>query len=224
MSKTILVVAAHPDDEVLGCGGTIARHVANGDKVHIIFMSDGVSSRKNVKNNEVSDRRENANNASKILGAQKPVFLNFPDNRMDSVSLLDIIQPLEDVIKEICPEVVYTHYAEDLNIDHQITNRAVMTVCRPMPNFFVKEIYCFEVLSSTEWSNSYLSAFNPNYFVDITLFKSKKNKSIGAYTQEIRRYPHSRSIESVQALMSLRGSSVGVDCAEGFIVSRIILS
>jgi LmbE family N-acetylglucosaminyl deacetylase len=222
MSKTVLVVAAHPDDEVLGCGGTIARHVDNGDKVRVVFMSDGVSSRVNTKNDEKDKRRECAEKASKILGAHHPIFLNFPDNQMDTVPLLEVIQSLEKIINNIKPEIIYTHYSSDLNIDHQITNKAVMTACRPLPNFCVKEIYSFEVLSSTEWSNQYNTSFNPNYFIDITSTESKKVKAIMMYNQEMREYPHSRSVKAIQALISIRGASVGVTSAESFIVNRII--
>ncbi len=220
--KNVLVVAAHPDDEVLGCGGTIARHIENGDKVSVVFMSDGVNSRANVKDNEEDERRECAKKASEILGAQPPRFLNFPDNRMDSVALLDIVQSLEAVIEEIYPEVIYTHHIGDLNIDHQVTSQAVMTACRPLPNSCIREIYSFEVLSSTEWSNSYDSTFRPNYFVDIESVKQKKLSALQAYQKEMRGYPHSRSIESVQALMSIRGSSVGLLAAEGFVLNRLL--
>ena len=152
MNKKILVVAAHPDDEVLGCGGTMARHAKNGDKVHIVFMSDGVNSRENVKYNEENERREYAKKASEILGAQTPKFFDFPDNMMDTVPLLEIVKELEVYIQELQPNIVYTHYKGDLNIDHQITYQAVMTACRPTPRSSITQIYLFEILSSTEWS------------------------------------------------------------------------
>ena len=219
----ILVIAAHPDDEALGCGGTMARHVNYGDKVHVVFMSDGVSSRVSAKDNEENERRKCANKASEILGAQPPIFLNFPDNRMDEVALLDIVQSLEGVIYKIKPDVVYTHHLGDLNIDHQITHKAVITACRPQPNFCVKEIYSFETLSATHWqSPSMKNVFNPNYFVDVSDFMDKKIKALQCYDNEMREAPHARSYESVENLSKFRGSLVGVKNAEAFCVERIV--
>ena len=221
MSKQILVVAAHPDDEVLGCSGTMARHVSDGDKVYVVFMSDGVTSRTCVESNEVEVRKQAAKDASNILGiVQPPRFLGFPDNRMDTVALLDIVQTLEQVINEIEPEVVYTHHSGDLNIDHKITHQAVMTACRPQPGFFVQEIYSFEVLSSTEWSTN--NPFIPNYFVDISDTLELKISAIKAYNSELRTFPHARSIESIKALAKYRGASMGIRAAEAFKVERLI--
>jgi len=222
MSKTILVVAAHPDDEVLGCGGTMARHVNNGDKVHVVFMSDGVNSRVNVKDNEKNDRRQCAEIVNKILGSQSLRFLNFPDNRMDSVALLDIVQSLEDVIFKISPDVVYTHHIGDLNIDHQITHKAVMTACRPQPKFSVKEIYAFEVLSSTEWQTPGYHPFIPNTFVNIGEFIKTKSKALQVYNKEMRQPPHSRTVDNAMRLSSIRGNSVGVNFSEAFLLMRKI--
>ncbi|MBT6052731.1 MAG: PIG-L family deacetylase [Candidatus Scalindua sp.] len=223
MSKQILVVAAHPDDEVLGCAGTIARHVSDGDKVYVVFMSDGVTSRTGVESNEVEVRKQAAKDASNILGmVQSPRFLGFPDNRMDTVALLDIVQTLEQVINEIEPEVVYTHHSGDLNIDHKITHQAVMTACRPQPGFCVREIYSFEVLSSTEWSTN--NPFIPNYFVDISDILELKISAIKAYNSELRLFPHARSIESIEALVKYRGASVGVHAAEAFRLERKIVN
>jgi len=223
MSKQILVVVAHPDDEVLGCAGTIARHVSDGDKVYVVFMSDGVTSRTGVESNEVEVRKQAAKDASNILGmVQSPRFLGFPDNRMDTVALLDIVQTLEQVINEIEPEVVYTHHSGDLNIDHKITHQAVMTACRPQPGFCVREIYSFEVLSSTEWSTN--NPFIPNYFVDISDILELKISAIKAYNSELRLFPHARSIESIEALVKYRGASVGVHAAEAFRLERKIVN
>ena len=219
--KVILVVAAHPDDEVLGCAGIVARHVNDGDKVHMVFMSDGVTSRISVNHEEVKERKQAAINASNILGIKrKPIFLGFPDNRMDTVALLDIVQILEKVINEIEPEVVYTHHLGDLNIDHKITHQAVMTACRPQPGFCVREIYSFEVLSSTEWSTN--NPFIPNYFVDISDTLELKISAVKAYNSELRTFPHARSIESIKALAKYRGASMGIRAAEAFKVERLI--
>ena len=221
----VLVVAAHPDDEVLGCGGTIAKHVNNSDRVFIIFMADGVGSRAEILSEEdIAVRRGHAKKSCKILGTEPPVFFDFPDNQMDSVPLLEIIKTLEDEVKSIQPDIVYTHHSGDLNIDHQLTHQAVMTVCRPVPGQTVKRICSFEVLSSTEWSSmSNNNSFTPNYYVDITETLDTKIQSLNAYKDELNAYPHSRSIEAVIALSKYRGVSSGVKSAEAFILEREIL-
>ena len=221
---SILIVAAHPDDEVLGCGGTIALHAERGDKVNIVFLSDGVASRdsKGIKQ-ELEKRKKSALNASSILGTEKPKFFEFPDNKFDSVALLDIVKPLEVLINDIKPSIIYTHYYGDLNIDHRITFQAVMTACRPVPNFFVNAIYSFEVLSSTEWSTpSSESFFIPNKFVNIATTLDQKLLALDIYSDEMHKFPHSRSVESVSILSRYRGSTMGMSAAEAFKVERIL--
>lgn len=167
MSKIVLVVAAHADDEVLGCGGTIAKHATSGDKVYVVFMTNGVGSR-NAKIDEIKHRKKASEEAAKILGVSLTKQFDFPDNKMDTVALLDVIQSIEDVISKLQPEIIYTHHIGDLNIDHQITHKAVMTACRPQPDCCVKEIYSFEVPSSTEWQTLGYSTFIPNAYIDIS--------------------------------------------------------
>jgi len=125
MSSVILVVAAHADDEVLGCGGTLARHVHDGDIVHLVFMADGVTSRAKMTSNEQYQREAAAKNAQAALGITSVQFLGLPDNRMDSLAFLDVVQPLEKMIQALAPDIIYTHHDADLNIDHRITHQAV---------------------------------------------------------------------------------------------------
>lgn len=221
MSKIVLVVAAHTDDEAIGCAGTIARHIAEGDQVHLLFMTDGVGSR-DLQSNEALARLNAAHQAAKILGVSSFSNLRFPDNRMDSVSLLDIVKQIETQITEIQPEVIYTHHLGDLNIDHQVTHQAVVTACRPQPGFCVKEIYAFEVLSSTEWQTPGFFPFIPNFFVDITDFIATKVKTLEAYSVEMRETPHSRSMQHIEVLAKHRGHSIGVHAAEAFMLIRSI--
>lgn len=220
--KRILVVAAHPDDEVLGCGGTIAKHISKKDKVFVIFMANGVGSRNLVSKKDLKDRMTSSKLAKNILGITSCYHLNFPDNKMDSIPLLKIVQKLELMIKKINPEIIYTHHAGDLNIDHKITNAAVMTACRPLPNSSIKQIYGFEILSSTEWATPLESSFKPTFFNDFSKFKKKKIEAIKAYNSEMRNEPHSRSIKHVEILAQHRGYSIGVELAEAFEVYRII--
>ena len=148
MSVRVLVVAAHPDDEALGCGATMARHAARGDTVCGLFMADGVGARGSTIGLEA--RRAAAEAAARVLGAEPPRVLGFPDNRLDTVALLDIVQAVEGVLAEVQPDVIYTHHGGDLNIDHVIAHRAVMTAARPVPGQPVRAVYGFEVPSSTE--------------------------------------------------------------------------
>jgi N-acetylglucosamine malate deacetylase 1 len=218
--NTILVVVAHPDDEVLGCGGVIAKHVNKGDQVHVVFMSNGVSSR-DSSFKEIQERERFAKNAANILSVSSTQQFDFPDNKMDTVALLDVVQLIEGVIDKLQPEVVYTHHAGDLNIDHQITHKAVITACRPQPDFCVKEIYAFEVLSSTEWSAPGVEVFSPNVFIDITDYIDIKKQALEVYSEEMRQPPHSRSIDNALRLNALRGNSVGMDYAEAFKLIRM---
>ena len=222
MNKTVLIVAAHADDEALGCGGTIARHVAEGDTVHAVFMADGVSSRPNSAADALERRMSAAKQAHEILGLQRVAYLGLPDNRMDSLPLLDVVQALESVIQAITPQVIYTHHHGDLNIDHRITHQAVMTACRPLPGSPVREIYAFEVLSSTEWATPQQEPFVPNVFVDISDFLDTKHKALQAYQLEMRFAPHSRSIEHAEYLARHRGHSICVAAAEAFVAIRLI--
>jgi N-acetylglucosamine malate deacetylase 1 len=221
-NKTVLIVAAHADDEALGCGGVIARHTAEGDSVHAIFMADGVSSRIDVEVDDLGQRQAAAKQAHKILGLQRVEYLHFKDNCMDGVPLLRIVQALESVVQTILPKVIYTHHYGDLNVDHRITHKAVMTACRPTPECTVREIYTFESLSSTEWATPTIDPFLPNVFVDISEFLDLKLQALGAYQSEMRAIPHSRNIEHVKSLALHRGHSAGVHAAEAFVAIRQI--
>ena len=177
----ILIIVAHPDDEVLGMGGTILKHVKNKDDVTVAYLTTGITSRRSLtysntssyelSNSELSkmkkqiiDLQSDAKKALKILRAKKSIFFDFPDNEMDSIPLLKIIKKVEKLISKEKPDMVYTSHFKDLNVDHRTVFEAVLTACRPFA-FSVKEILCFETLSSTEWTFSY--DFQPNYFVNI---------------------------------------------------------
>jgi LmbE family N-acetylglucosaminyl deacetylase len=225
MNNRVLVVAAHADDEALGCGGTICRHVEAGDWVEVLFLTNGVGSRKDVDAGAV-ERRSNAMNvALKILGVHNHASYDFPDNALDTVSILAIVKAIASFIEQSkIPNIVYTHHAGDLNIDHQTAHRAVMTYFRPQAHESVPEaIYSFEVPSSTGWFGaSGHSSFIPNYFVNITQTIDKKLASLEAYEEEMRAWPHARSLDAVKNLAGYRGSHVGLSAAEAFVVERII--
>ncbi|WP_312257209.1 PIG-L deacetylase family protein [Stutzerimonas nitrititolerans] len=222
MSKTVLVVAAHSDDEALGCGGTIARHVADGDIVFAVFLADGVSSRADSDSVGLSNRMRASESARKILGISKNYYLGLPDNRLDSLALIEVVQPLEKIITELKPQIVYTHHRGDLNVDHRIAHQAVMTACRPVPGSSVKEIYAFQVMSSTEWNTPGVNPFIANCAVDITNHLKIKARALRAYGLEMRDFPHSRSIENIFALAKHNGAVYGISAAEAFMLIRSI--
>jgi LmbE family N-acetylglucosaminyl deacetylase len=222
MSRNVVVVAAHPDDEVLGAGGTIARHVADGDCVQVVFMADGVASRNGGDQGADIRRSQAANAALGILGVSQCHYLGCSDNAMDETTVLTVVKKLEPVLRNCSPGVIYTHHFGDLNIDHRITQQAVMTICRPQPGETCREIYGFEVLSSTEWQTVGDRPFLPSLFVDISSFVDRKLMALNAYAEEMRAVPHSRSVEHSELLARHRGHSVGVMHAEAFEVYRII--
>jgi len=171
MSKKILIVAAHPDDEVLGCFGTVARLIKEGYEAYTLILGEGKTSREiqrvvQEKKEELEILNQEIQKANACIGIKKTFVHHFADNRFDSIDLLDIIKVISDVKDEVQPDIIFTHFKNDLNIDHQITYKAVITATRPMEDESVKEIYSFEVLSSTEWN--YPLSFSPDIFFDIS--------------------------------------------------------
>lgn len=221
-ANKILVVAAHPDDEVLGAGGTILKHAKKGDAVYLLILGDGVTSRGSSKA-EIKKRQGQAERAAKILGIKKVFLETLPDNKFDSVPLLEIVKKVEKTVQAIKPNIVYTHFSDDLNIDHRLTCRAVLTACRPQPNFFVKKIMAFEVLSSTEWQEKKKkSLFCPTHYNDISEVIDEKIKALEVYQDELRAYPHPRSKQGVKILARYRGLEVGYKYAEAFEIIRTL--
>jgi len=221
MVKSVLALVAHPDDEVLGIGGTLARHAAGGDQVYIVFLADGVGARGDDKA-AAARRAVAARKAAEILGARPPRHLGFSDNRLDEAPLLDVVNAIEAVIAETRPDTVYTHHAGDLNIDHAICQRAVLTACRPLPGHSVQRILACEIMSSTEWNAPSSAAFVPTRFVDISRTLVTKRRALEVYAEEMRAFPHARSYEAVEALARWRGATVGLTAAEAFMTVREI--
>ncbi|MGV0963897.1 MAG: PIG-L deacetylase family protein [Polynucleobacter sp.] len=224
----VLIVVPHPDDEVLGCGGSIARHISQGDSVTILILAEGITSRANTRelgrdSRKLQALRGAALKASKILGVTDTVLHDFPDNRMDGLQLLDVVKVVEKHVNRLRPTVVYTTFSGDVNIDHQICYRAVVTACRPQPGMSVTTLLVCETLSSTEWQPPVnCTQFSPNFFIDITSTLSIKLRALEAYKAELREWPHPRSLKAVENLATYRGSSVGINAAEAFMLARCI--
>lgn len=221
---SILVIAAHPDDEVLGCGATIAKLGAEHE-VHIAILGEGITSRQDQSDDEsaaaVRRLQGDARSASKVLKAKSVSMDSLPDNRFDEMPLLEITKRVEQLIQEFQPTIVYTHHPGDLNVDHQITFRALLTATRPVSGCPVREIYAFEVPSSTDWAFQQVQpAFKPNVFVDVTSTIGAKVQGLKCYASEIRPFPHPRSEEALRAIARRWGSVIGTEYAEAFELIR----
>ena len=224
-NKKILTVAAHPDDEILGCGGTIARMVNEGYKAYTLILGEGITARDlqrgdDNRKKETDELKEQVKMANKIVGVTDTFHFDLPDNRLDTVPLLDVIKIIENVKNRVKPDIVFTHFCNDLNIDHQIIYKAVLTATRPLQNETVKEIYAFETMSSTEWA--YPLSFSPNYFFDISETIDTKLRALKEYKGEMRAFPHPRSLKAVKLQSQMLGVDVGIPFAEAFQVVRSI--
>jgi LmbE family N-acetylglucosaminyl deacetylase len=217
----VLIVVAHPDDETLGCGGTIARHVRNGDKVYVVSMTDGVGARGIKDSTEIKRRAQASINASNILGLEWLECGTFPDNAMDTVRLLDVAKVIERAKTLTKPTIVYTHSSADLNIDHRIVSEATLTAFRPEPNEVWEEIRTFEVASATDYGHkSVTGEFVPNLYIDVTETWETKMAALNEYRMELRKSPHTRSFEGLENLARYRGNQVGLLYAEAFELIR----
>ena len=225
----VLIISAHPDDEVLGCGGTIAYHVAKGDTVKVLYLSEGVTSRSEIGKiydwtKEIEERETFARAAANILGFEILDFFRYPNLRMRDMSMLDIVKRIDQEIRKYSPNWIYTNHAGDMNSDHAVTFEATLTACRPRFNLSVNSIFTYEVPSSTEWGSPLLGpSYIPNRFIGIKNFMQKKLDSLSAYAYEMRSFPHPRSNEAIEALAKYRGSSCGVPYAEAFMIVREVL-
>lgn len=229
MKRKILVVVAHPDDEVLGCGATMKKYAEQGDECHVLIMAEGATSRsekydKTAWAEELEALQYAAKSAAEVLSVTSVRFGNFPDNRMDSIELLETVKVVEKVIEDIKPEIVITHHAGDVNIDHQLVHDAVITACRPLPGAEVRTVLFFETLSSTEYQIMTSSkVFLPNWFETVSASCiEKKIEALHCYASEMRQSPHARSYEAVKVLARYRGFQISKEYAEAFSLGRLI--
>lgn len=213
-NEKVLVIAAHPDDETLGMGGTIHKLSLMGSQVRVVFLSDGISSRDLIRES-LDDRRAAAIKALRNLNCSDVFFFDFPDNSMDSVPLVEVVKTIETCIKDFSPTILFTHFPHDLNVDHRISSQACLVAARPKVNSKIKAFLYFEVQSSTEW-NFGSSQFIPNLFVDISDSFEFKVNALKEYQVEIEAFPEARSFAGIEARSTVRGVTVGVSNAEAF--------
>ncbi len=226
--KKILVIAAHPDDEILGAGGTIAALAKKGSDIHILILGEGLTSRDEKRQPSkrkpgILSLKDQAERANDLLGVRGVSVHDLPDNRFDTIALLDIVKLIEKEIEEWEPEVVFTHSNSDLNIDHTITHRAVLTATRPLKDCPVREIYAFETPSSTEWAFGQFGQFSPQTFINVKDTIESKIEAMEIYESETREFPHPRSAEALMVTARRWGSTVGLEYAEAFETLRRIL-
>ena len=217
----ILVIAPHPDDEVLGCGGIILKHVSGGDEVYLCVVTKAYPPE--WSEDEVKERKEEVLRVNAILGIKRTHFLDFPTVKLDAISQKDLIQGINQVIDKVQPAVVYIPHRGDVNADHRIVFNATMVAIRPRPGSVIKKVLSYETLSETEWAAPFAeNTFIPNYYVDISRTLKNKLKAMSAYKTELKQYPHPRSLEAITSLAKMRGASVGVEAAEAFMLIREI--
>lgn len=210
----VLVIASHPDDEVIGCGGTIARHAASGDKVYLLVMTQIYAPEWDMK--EFDKRRKEVFKAAKVLGIKKVFFGGFPTAKLNTVPAIALTNKIREIIKKCEPAVIYLPPKHDLNLDHVIVCNAGIVSCRSMS--FVKTVLSYEVQTAFSYEN-----LEVNYYVDISRYFKKKIQAMKVYKSEIRKYPHPRSIEGLTILSQMRGLSVGARHAEAFMVVREVI-
>ncbi len=221
MARQVLIVSAHPDDETFGLGGTIAGHVRQGDQVSVLILTDGVTARHNV----TEPQKAAARKACSELGVHGVHFAGLPDQRLDNVPLLEIIAPISRLVKELRPQILYTHHRGDANQDHRAVFAATLVAVRPFDGNPVDRVLCYEVASSTEWGPPFSDwAFVPNVYVDIYATLENKLRAVEAYREtfqsEVKTYPHPRSPEAVRISAQQRGVEVGMQAAEAFVLAR----
>ena len=222
-----LIVAAHPDDEILGCGATMARLIRQGHHVAIAILAEGITSRSRSRDEAdqsmLTTLRTHAQKAANVLGIKDVFFSGLPDNRLDTIPLLEVAKIVEELIEHVGPERVYTHHGGDLNVDHAIVSRAVMIATRPVPDCPVRELYQFEVPSSTEWAFQHFEpSFRPNVFMDVSDTLTLKLQAMACYESEARTFPHPRSPEALAAIATRWGSVSGFKAAEAFQLVRAL--
>ena len=215
--RNILVLAAHPDDETIGCGATIAKMSSLGSDIRLLTFTDGISARKK------GTRVNQLEGVSIKLGISDYRSFNFPDNEMDTVSLLSVVKKIETYLEEngFNPDLVLTHSPSCLNVDHRVVYNATMTAFRGLSKFNPIKIACYEITSSSEWNP--LSSFVGNLYIDVKDHMNKKIDALSLYQDEMREHPHPRSIENIIRIAKIRGSECGLDLAERFMIVREVL-
>ncbi|EKD90134.1 MAG: LmbE family protein [uncultured bacterium] len=218
MNKKILVIAPHPDDEVLGCGGIIKKYSQNGDEVFLAVLTKPYEP--DWTKDYIKDKLIQTKKSNMTLGIKKTYSLGFPTVKLDTIPQKKINDELHQVVAEVKPQIVFIPFYGDLNKDHRITCESSLVATRPLTGSAIKKILCYEILSETEWG---IEPFKPNVYVDISDNFIIKKKAMEEYKSELKKFPHPRSLEALEALAKKRGSEAGLTYAEAFMLIREIL-
>lgn len=223
--RNILIVAPHCDDEILGCGGIMAKYIANGDKVYVAIVTNGHLGAPELFSKEGTEKvRSEALASHKLLGVTQTFFLDFPAVRLDAIPSYQLSNEISKVIKETKTEVLYIPHRGDIHKDHRITFEASLVAARPIYNSTVKKILAYETLSETEWAAPFGDdAFIPTVFENIEGFIEKKLEAFACFATQIKEFPHSRSFKAIEVLSNMRGATVGKSNAEAFMLVREII-
>lgn len=218
----VLVVAPHPDDEVLGVGGTIARYAEEGAEVHVVVLTRGFPP--DYPADAYLDARREASSAHQVLGVKNTIFLDLPAARIDTVPHRDVNAQIVKVFQEVQPDIVFVPFVGDIHLDHQLAFLSTLVAARPNHPLAPKAVYAYETLSETNWNAPYLAPnFVPNVYIDISAHLETKLKAMQMYASQIQPFPSERSEETLRALATLRGSTIGRYAAEAFYLVRQIL-
>lgn len=217
--ETVLIIAPHPDDEVLGVGGCVLRHLARGDAVHVVICTRGEDSRFGAE--QVERVQAEARTVHQFLGVTRSHFLDLPAARLDDVPGIEINDALHDVFTAVNPTTVYVPHGGDVHRDHQIVFQAAMVCCRPIDSAAPRRVLAYETVSETDWYAPPITPpFVPNVFVNITDWIDRKLEACALYKSQIQPAPHQRSIEALRALSITRGHAMGFRHAEAFALLR----
>lgn len=221
MEKNILIIAPHPDDEILGCGGVIAKYSSAGSRVYVLVVTRGTH--KLYSAERIENVRQEALRAHALLGVKETVFLNFPAPELDIISLAEISREIADVIKRFSISDLYVPHRGDIHGDHRVVYNACLVAARPVGIYTVKSIYAYETVSETEWAPPFGDdAFIPAKFVDVSAFFDKKLEAMRCFISQLKPFPNPRSLETLTALSKFRGSTVGFSHAEAFMIIRLV--
>ena len=220
--RNVIVISAHPDDETLGVGGTILKHIDKGDIVYWLIVTN-VFEKQGYSNDSVKTRQLEIAKVEKMFGFKKTFCLNYPTMNLSSSSLIKMVPEISDIFNIVRPEIIYTHNRSDAHSDHRIIFDAVMACTKSFRYPFIKKVLMYECISETEFAPALAEkVFTPNYFVDITPFLDKKKEIMAIFKSEIAQHPFPRSLENIRALAHFRGASVGVQYAEAFQLLKYI--
>lgn len=219
----VIVIAPHADDEIIGCGATMAKHIMAGDEVFVIIATNAAFGAPELFSQEMIESvRAEALKAHKYLGVKETFFLDFPAPALNAHPEYKISIKISEIFNLIKPSILYLPHPGDIHQDHKAIYRASLVSARPQGNYSVKNIYCYETLSETEWTPMHERPFVPNHFVEVSDFFDIKCNAMKYFESQIKNFPHTRSLETFEALAKFRGSTVGVKCAEAFFVERQI--